>query len=73
MIGKKITFSNFNTPIEETISLTDNIEKRKIRIYVLWNDDENSQIMSNLEDTSSTNSNIPALFNVKVSFTQITN
>jgi len=69
--GKKITFTDFNSSIEDTISLADNIEKRKIRIYVLWNDDETTQTMTNVEDTASTKSEIPALFNVKLSFTQI--
>ena len=69
--GEKVTFTNFNTPIKETIYLNSNIQNRKIRIYVLWNDDDLTQTMSNLEDTTSSASSIPAAINVNISFTQI--
>jgi len=70
--GEKISFENYNTPITEIIELTSNIEKRKIRVYIKWNDDESSQTMSNDADTLSTTSENPPLLHVNVSFTQIT-
>lgn len=70
--GEKITFENYNDPISETIELASNIETRKIRIYIMWNDNETTQIMTNDDDTVSTTSENPALFHVNVSFTQIT-
>ena len=70
--GEKITFENYNDPISETIELTSNIKTRKIRIYIMWNDNETTQIMTNDDDTVSTTSENPALFHVNVSFTQIT-
>ena len=69
--GEKISFSNFNEPISETISLGSKITARKIRIYVLWNDDETTSSMTNEEDTLSTSSDIPALLHVDISFTQL--
>ena len=70
--GEKITFENYNDPISETIELTSNIKTRKIRIYIMWNDNETTQTMTNDDDTISTTSENPALFHVNVSFTQIT-
>lgn len=70
--GEKITFENYNQPISETIQLYSNIETRKIRVYIMWNDDENSQTMSNSDDTLSTTSENPPLLHVDVSFTQVT-
>ena len=70
--GEKITFENYNDPISETIELASNIETRKIRIYIMWNDNETTQTMTNDDDTISTTSENPALFHVNVSFTQIT-
>lgn len=70
--GEKIIFKVYNTPITETIPLSSGIKNRKIRIYILWNDDETSQTMDNSADTLSTLDSSPALFNVNVSFTQIT-
>lgn len=68
--GEKINFDEFNSPIKETILLTDNIETRKIRIYVKWNDDENA-LMDNSQDTAATSSGNPASLLVNISFTQI--
>ena len=68
--GEKINFDEFNSPIKETILLTDNIETRKIRIYVKWNDDENA-LMDNSQDTAATSSGNPALLQINISFTQI--
>lgn len=70
--GEKITFENYNDPISEVIELSSNIDTRKIRIYIMWNDDEDSQIMTNDDDTISTSSENPPLLNVNVSFTQVT-
>ena len=69
--GEKITFENYNQPISETIQLYSNIETRKIRVYIMWNDDENSQTMSNSDDTLSTTSENPPLLHVDISFTQV--
>lgn len=70
--GEKITFDEINSPIKDTINLTDNIETQKIRVYVKWNDDENAT-MDNNADTIATTSGNPALLNVNISFTQIAN
>lgn len=70
--GEKIVFETYNSPISENILLSDNIAQRKIRIYIMWNDDEASQSMDNDADTLSTKSDTPALLHVNVSFTQIT-
>lgn len=68
--GEKITFDEINSPIQDTILLTDNIETQKIRVYVKWNDDENAT-MDNTADTLATTSGNPALLHVNISFTQI--
>lgn len=67
--GEKVEFTN-NNSIKDTILLTDNIETRKIRVFVKWNDDQNAT-MDNEEDTLATTSNNPALLHVNISFTQI--
>lgn len=70
--GDKIEFENFNEPITEIIKLSSNIQNRKIRVYITWNDNEETQSMSNSDDSLSTTSENPALFDVNVSFTQVT-
>ena len=70
--GEKIDFETYNTPITETIPLSSTVKNRKIRIYILWNDDESTQTMDNSADTISTLDGTPALFNVNISFTQVT-
>lgn len=70
--GEKITFENYNEPISEIIELSSNLDTRKIRVYIMWNDDEDSQTMTNDDDTISTSSENPPLLNVNVSFTQVT-
>ena len=70
--GEKISFENYNETISETIILSSNINTRKVRVYIMWNDDENSQTMTNDDDTISTSSENPPLLNVNVSFTQVT-
>lgn len=68
--GEKITFDDVNSPIKDTILLTDNIKTQKVRVYVKWNDDENAT-MDNVADTAATTSGNPALLHVNISFTQI--
>ena len=70
--GEKIEFENFNEPIKEQINLDSGIETRKIRIYILWNDDEQSQTMTNEDDTIATAANNPAIMKVNISFKQTT-
>lgn len=70
--GEKIIFENYNTPITDIIKLTDNIPSRKIRVYIMWNDNADTQTMTNDDDTISTISENPPLLHVNVSFTQIT-
>ena len=43
---EKITFDTFNQPITDTVLLDDNLDKRTIRVYILWNDDENTAQMT---------------------------
>ena len=69
--GNKIEFSN-NSSIKDTILLTDNIDNRKIRVFVKW-DDGALATMDNSQDTQATISGTPALINVNISFTQIAN
>ena len=68
---EKVTFDTFNEPITDTVLLEDNLTKRTIRVYILWNDDENTAQMTNEEDTESTKQDNPALLYVNVAFTQI--
>lgn len=70
--GEKIIFDEYNQPIKETIDLNSGIETRKVRIYILWNDDEQTQVMTNEEDTLATTNGIPAVLKVNISFKQIT-
>lgn len=69
--GEKIEFTNLNEPIKDTIELGSGIETRKIRIYILWNDDEETQQMTNADDTAAAVDGTPALLRVNVSFKQI--
>lgn len=68
--GEKIVFDEYNEPIKEQINLDDNIEIRKIRVYILWNDDEQTQQMTNADDTASTVDGLPAILKVNISFKQ---
>ena len=70
--GEKISFENYNEPITEIVELTDDVRTKKIRVYIMWNDSEDSQTMTNDEDTISTTVENPALLHVNLSFTQIT-
>jgi len=70
--GEKITFENYNTPIKEIIELSSEVKTRKIRVYIMWDDSDESQTMTNADDTLSTTAENPALLHVNVAFTQIT-
>lgn len=70
--GEKVEFENYNEPISEIIPLSSSIKTRKIRIYIMWNDNADTQTMDNTADTLSTSSENPVLFHVNISFTQIT-
>lgn len=70
--GEKIIFENYNDLISEIIELSSDLETRKVRVYIMWNDDETSQSMTNDADTLSTSSESQPLLHVNVSFTQIT-
>ena len=69
--GEIISFDNFNQTISDNILLNSTISQRKIRVYILWNDDETTSNMTNEDDTLSTKQDNPALLNVNISFTQI--
>ena len=69
--GPIVKFKDPSDIITNTISLSNPVKTTKIRIYILWNDDESTQSMTNSDDYQSTLSNTPALFDVNVSFTQV--
>ena len=71
--GPKIEFqTNDEKTISEDILLNDDIQNRKIRIYIKWIDDD-SQTMDNADDTLAAVSNNSAIFNVTINFSQIAN
>lgn len=70
--GEKIEFSEFNSPISETVNLSNENKTKKIRIYIVWNDDPDTSSMDNLSDTSSTlKADNSAILDVSVAFTQV--
>ena len=69
--GEIVEFNEYNESIKDTIKLEDNVEKRKIRIYISWNDDEETQQMNNADDTAAAVSDNPAILKVNISFKQI--
>lgn len=70
--GEKIEFSEFNSPISETVNLSNENKTKKIRIYIIWNDDPDTSSMDNLSDTSSTlKADSSAILDVSVAFTQV--
>ena len=69
--NSKITFDEFNKPITNIVLLNDDLTKRTIRVYIVWNDDETTSNMTNEEDTQSTKQDTPALLYTNISFTQI--
>lgn len=66
-----INFDNYNQTISDTILLNSGISHRKLRVFILWNDDEESSVMSNEEDTIATKEDKPALLSVNIAFTQV--
>lgn len=70
--GETITVEDQTQPISDTILQGSNINTRRIRVFIKWDDDPSTTTMSNADDTLSTKSNNPALYNVNISFTQIT-
>lgn len=70
--GEKISFENYNEIITETILLSSNVNTRKVRVYIMWDDSEDSQTMDNAADTISTTTDTPAILHVNVAFTQVT-
>ena len=69
--GERVEFYDYsNNSISEEISLSSNIKKRSIRIFIKWIAD-GSASMSNAEDTLATTSSNPAICNVNINFTQI--
>ncbi len=69
--GETINFDTFNQTISDTILLSSDIKQRKIRVYILWNDDAKTETMSNEDDTASAIFDTPALLSVNISFTQV--
>lgn len=69
--GNRVNLKNYNDKISDTILLNSTVKKRTIRIYILWNDDETSQQMSDDEDTNSTKSEKDPLFHINIIFTQV--
>lgn len=70
--GPRINFTDFNSPISDTINLSDNIDSRTFRIYVMWNDDPDTSSMNNIDDTASTiKADSSAILNVSIAFTQV--
>ncbi len=62
---------NNNETIKNTINKTNNIKTTTLRVYVKWNDGENST-MNNQEDTSATiEGNNTAKLSVKLNFKQV--
>lgn len=59
-----------NQVIENTILHKDNTNQINIRVYIMWDDSENST-MNNKEDTETTKEDKEATMNVKLSFIQV--
>ena len=57
--------------IGDIVLLNDDLTKRTIRVYIVWNDDGTTSNMTNEEDTQSTKQDTPALLYTNISFTQI--
>ncbi len=70
--GEKITFENYNESITSIVPLNTENRTRKLRIYIMWNDDsENGATMDNAADTLSTKTDNPVILKVKITFNQI--
>ena len=70
--GSVVSFASSPYTISDTILHNSGISSRTVRVYIKWDDDPATSTMSNAADTLSTKSNNPALYNVNISFTQIT-
>lgn len=71
--GSIVNFTNSPYTISDTVLYNSGTSSRTIRVYIKWDDDAATQTMSNSDDTLATKSDNPALYNVNISFTQITN
>ena len=70
--GSIVSFENSPYTLSDTILYNSGTSSRTIRVYIKWDDDAATQTMSNSDDTLATKSDNPALYNVNISFTQIT-
>lgn len=70
--GSVVNFTNSPYTISDTVLYNSGTSSRTIRVYIKWDDDAATQTMSNSDDTLATKSDNPALYNVNISFTQIT-
>ncbi len=67
---EEIALTKDNQVIENTILHKDNTNQINIRVYIMWDDSENST-MNNKEDTETTKEDKEAKMNVKLSFIQV--
>lgn len=67
---EEIPLTKDNQVIENTILHKDNTNQINIRVYIMWDDSENST-MNNQEDTETTKEDKEATMNVKLSFIQV--
>lgn len=70
--GSVVSFASSPYTISDTVLYNSNTSSRTIRVYIKWDDDPATSTMSNADDTLSTKSDNPALYDVNISFTQIT-
>ena len=70
--GSVVSFASSPYTISDTILYNSGSTSRTIRVYIKWDDNPATSTMSNADDTLSTKSNNPALYDVNISFTQIT-
>ena len=70
--GSIVSITDQSQTLSDTILHGSNINTRKIRIYIKWDDDPATTSMTNADDTLATKSDDPVLYKVNVSFTQIT-
>ena len=70
--GSVVSIADQSQTLSDTILHGSNINTRKIRIYIKWDDDPATSTMTNEDDTLSTKTDDPVLYKVNISFTQIT-
>lgn len=70
--GSIVSFENSPYTLSDTILHNSGTSSRTIRVYIKWDDDPATSTMSNADDTLSTKSDNPALYDVNISFTQVT-